>query len=79
MSPVSAGVAVTVVCETAAVIGLWLRLRWKTTLLQTHQLYMVELARSLPLGSYLEESRGTGVHTRLTVGSARTWWNDERH
>jgi hypothetical protein len=79
MSPVGAGMTVTVVCETMAVIGLWLRLRWKTALLQAHQLYMVELARSLPIGSRIEENRGDGMRTSLTVGSAGNRWGRERY
>lgn len=49
-------------------VGLWLRLRWRTRQQRVHRGYLLDLIRALPLGSCLDDDHGGGRRTRLIIG-----------
>lgn len=55
-----------------AVLGLWLRLRWKATQQAEHCQQLTELARLLPSGSSVDSRHDSGgLYTQLTIGAER--------
>jgi hypothetical protein len=55
----------------AGLIGLWLRLRWRTRQEHARRRTLVALARALRRGSRLEEHAADGTILRITIGHAR--------
>jgi hypothetical protein len=58
------------------VIGLWLRLRWRTRQEQLHSRMLVELAAALRGGAEVEEPRHNGSRMTLIVSARQK--RDER-
>ncbi|MBF6183386.1 hypothetical protein [Nocardia otitidiscaviarum] len=55
--------------NTAAVVALGLRLRWKAVRHKEHRIQMVELVHALPERSSAESRADHGgIHTRVTIG-----------
>ena len=50
---------------------LWLRLRFQLWGEQERRRYFLAAARTLPLGSRVQEQRGDGTHLTLAVGNAQ--------
>lgn len=69
MTPTTAAMIAAPAIETIALIGLWLRLRWRTEQQRGHRRYIVALAKVLPCGSSIRDLHGEGRSTQLTIGS----------
>ena len=61
----------------SALIGLYLRLRWRERQEHVHRQYLEAVARSLPAGSTLEETSADGSTLRLTTGPGRRCAGDQ--
>jgi len=60
----------------AGLIGLWLRLSWRTRQEQARHRTLVDLAQALRQGCQLEEHAADGTWLRITVSDATGRQND---
>lgn len=74
-----AGLIAGLAANVVALLGLWLRLRWKSAQQQGHRQHTVELAQVLPPHSWVDTRHGSnGLRTQLSIGSEREHRDDGR-
>lgn len=73
MSPITSAVLAggsALVAHGLTLVSWWLRIRWQLQQDQAHQQYLLEIARALPEGGQIHESRSDGSWTRLAVSQS---------
>lgn len=74
----TAGDLAVLLVPTTSLLGLWLRLSWRTRQEHARHGTLVDLAQTLPPDSELEETAADGTRLRIARASSEGWSPDGR-